>query len=317
MRSRPARLMAVVGALGLLAAASAAALPQTSAPRPFRNGTYEASGVVEVPGAGGVLFVDDGRPKHVFWMGVSADGDTSAVVPVPIGAQVPDMEDIAFDGRYYYVVGSQSQGGGRQADGLVRFTFDASTRAVDQVERVTGLRQLLAAALPGLTGGRRQDGLNIEGLTWDAAGARLLLGLRGPMAGSDAVIVPIAIRDRMAPLSGEALTVGTPIELPLQGRAIRGLGYDADRRIVLVLGGASTNGPGVPFVLYEWDPRAPAGPRPVATFPREQKPEGVTRLHVGGRVRTLVVFDSSGVALLDQGAGAPAGRTGYNPSQTR
>jgi hypothetical protein len=291
----------------LLTIASSAAIvvalgarQSTPRPQPFSNGTYESSGVVEVPGGGGVLFVDDGRPKHVFWMGLAGSGaDGAGVRPVPIPADVPDMEDITSDGRFIYVVGSQSLGS-QKADGLVRFQFDAKTLAVTDVQRVAGLRQILAVALPDLLGGRRRSvGLNIEGLTWDAARNRLLLGLRSPMAGDDAVVVPLTMRDAAAPLSAENLDVGAIIRLPLDGRAIRGLGYDAERRLVLILAGAPTDGPGLPFFLFEWDGTARGSLRQVASFPHRLKPEGVTRVHLAGAVRTLVVFDTSGFQILD------------------
>ncbi|MEO8481364.1 MAG: DUF3616 domain-containing protein [Acidobacteriota bacterium] len=292
----PTRVALLVAAAALWAVASSFVPQPYPRPLPFQNGTYEASGVVDVPGANGVLFVDDGHPKHVFWMGVTDSGtEATPVTPVNLGAQVPDMEDIARDGRFFYVVGSQSQGGGRNTDGLVRFQFDPATKAVSDVQNATGLRQMLSASLPELLGGgRRSAGLNIEGLAWDASKSRLLLGLRSPMAGTDAVIVPITLRDARAPLTTENLEVGAVVRLPLTGRAIRGLGYDPERRLVLILAGASTYGPGLPFALYEWDGASPAGLREIATFPQHEKPEGVTRIRLGGRVRTLIVFDTSG-----------------------
>jgi hypothetical protein len=291
----------------ILTAAGLSAVPMTPSqraarPQPFQNGAYEASGVVQAPGANGVLFVDDGRPKHVFWMGLSDSGaEATPVTPVAIDAHVPDMEDITTDGQFMYVVGSQSQGGGRKTDGLVRFQFDAKTLTVSHVQHATGLRQMLAEALPDLLGGRRRsDWLNIEGLTWDVAGARLLLGLRSPMAGEDAVIVPLKLRDAAAPLTTANLQIGgAVVRLPLAGRAIRGLGYDVDRRLILILAGASTYGPGLPFFLYEWDGASPAGLRQVATFPQHEKPEGVTRVRLAGRPHTLLVFDTSAYLVLD------------------
>jgi hypothetical protein len=296
------RMAALIMATGLSTATQATAPQRPSRPQPFQNGKYEASGVVEVPGANGVLFVDDGHPKHVFWMGLTDLGaEATPVTPVDIDAHVPDMEDITTDGRFIYVVGSQSQGGSRKTDGIVRFQFDAKTQTVSNVQHATGLRQMLSAALPDLLGGaRRSEWLNIEGLTWDPAGGRLLLGLRSPMAGDDAAIVPLRLRDGAAPFTTENLQVaGAVMRLPLGGRAIRGLGYDAERRLFLILAGASTYGPGLPFFLYEWDGTSPASLRQVASFPQHEKPEGVTRVHLGGRAHTFIVFDTSAYVLLD------------------
>jgi hypothetical protein len=292
-----ARAVPLLVMLGLTAVSSTASPQRPPIPQRFGNGTYEASGVVGVPGANGVLFVDDSHPRHVFWMGLSADGhQATPVAPVSLDAHVLDMEDIASDGDFFYVVGSQSQGGGRKADGLVRFRFDPKTLTTSAVERAVGLRQMLTSALPDLLGGtRRSDWLNIEGLVWDPDRARLLLGLRSPMADGDGVLVPLKFRDSAAPLAIDNLAIGGDvIRLPLAGRAIRGLGYDRERHLFLILAGASTYGPGVPFTLYEWDGGSPQGLRSVATFPQHQKPEGVTRLSLGGRTQTVIVFDSSG-----------------------
>ena len=54
---------------------------------------FEASGVVDVPDSGGVLFVDDTRAAEIFWMELTADGRQAApAVKVPLGATVIDPE---------------------------------------------------------------------------------------------------------------------------------------------------------------------------------------------------------------------------------
>jgi hypothetical protein len=265
-------------------------------PIPFRTGVFEASGVVDVPGASGVLFVDDDRPKHVLWMPLSSAGvQAGDVTAIAIGTTVPDMEDITTDGDWFYVVGSQSRGN-RRADGLVRFRWRPGAAAASDVQGIASLRAALVAARPELGRGRGADALNIEGLAWDARRSRLLLGLRAPMAGADAIVLPVTIRDRAAPLSAANLDLGgAPIRLPLGGRAIRGLGYDRERDVVLILAGPSTDGRGESFsALFEWDGETAASLIGIASYPVAQKAEGVARITLGGARRTVVVFDSSG-----------------------
>ena len=274
------------------------------APQAIRGGSFEASGVVAVPGTNGVLIVDDGRPRHVLWMELSPSGtQVGEVVVVPIHADVLDMEDITTDGQFFYVVGSQSQGGGSQADGLVRFRFHPTTLETTHVERATGLRQMLAATVPELrrSGRRGGDGiLNIEGLVWDPVRSRLLLGLRSPVSGDDALIVPLRFRDSSKALAIDNLVVdGAAIRLPLGGDGIRGLGYDATRGVVLVIAGASTYARATDFRLLEWDGATLGSLRDIATFPSHQKPEGVTRMILGGRPRTVIVFDIGGYRVID------------------
>jgi len=274
--------------------------------RPAVGGVYEASGVALVAGTRSVLFVDNTRPKHVFWTEFDAAGrEVGDVVPVALGVDVPDPEDITTDGQYFYVVGSQSQGGGRRTAGLVRFLFDNRTHQASGVEVVPGLAEFLSAAVPALrSGGGRGRGapfLNIEGLVWDGPRSRLLLGLRSPMSGGSALVVPLTFKDSRAPLAAENLEVPAsgPIRLALGGLAIRGLGFDSATKQVLVIAGVSTYGDAQTFRLLEWDGIAAAPGRELATFPAHQKPEGVTVMTIGGRPRLLVVFDTGGYQLLD------------------
>jgi hypothetical protein len=286
-----------VVALACAAVVASSAQSALVPPIPFRGGVFEASGVVDVPGANGVLFVDDDHPKHVLWMPLSSAGvQAGDVTSVAIHATVPDMEDITTDGDWIYVVGSQSRGN-RKADGLVRFHFHPDTLTVSDVQAIAGLRALLAAAKPelGLGRGRGAGALNIEGLTWDARRSRLLLGLRAPMAGADAIVLPVTIRDRTQPLTATNLDLSAPaIHLPLGGLAIRGLGYDRERHVTLVLAGPSTDAPSNDFGLYEWDGATAASLRHIGSYPAHQKAEGIARLTLGGARKTIVVFDSSG-----------------------
>jgi hypothetical protein len=115
----------LVAQTGMAAPARAAG----ASPQMIAGGTFEASGVAHVPNTTGVLFVDDGRNREIFWMELSADGRQQAsAVRVPLGADVTDLEGITSDGTNFYVVGSQSKKTGFDGDGLVRFRFDPKTR---------------------------------------------------------------------------------------------------------------------------------------------------------------------------------------------
>ena len=108
-----------------------------AAPRAIAGGRFEASGVAHVPGSNQLLFVDDGRPREIFLMEITADGrQQGRAVPVSLAANITDLEGITSDGRHFYVVGSQSKTTGFEGDGLVRFTYDPATRKTDRVERI-------------------------------------------------------------------------------------------------------------------------------------------------------------------------------------
>jgi hypothetical protein len=291
-----------VAAIGL---AAVAMTPAADAPQRIAGGNFEASGVSHVAGTSGVLFVDDGRRREIFWMELDTAGrQRSAAVRVPLGADVTDLEGITSDGRRFYVVGSQSKHTGFDGDGLVRFRFDPQTRRTSEVERIRGLKAWLAGRVPELKGTARIPGdeaLNIEGIAWDPARSRLLLGLRAPVVDGRALVIPLRLQDPAGPFSEANLRVDGPaLRLPLEGAGIRSLEYDAGARAFRVITGAALNDENREFRILEWNGAdAAAAPLPVvATFPRSLKPEGITPAAIGDRQVSVLVFDVGRFALL-------------------
>jgi hypothetical protein len=250
--------------------------------------------------------VDDARPDAVFWMDFAPDGSPSgAATPIPFGASVVDPEGITTDGTYVYVVGSQSRGR-RGGAGLVRFRLDGGAHRASPVETIDDLGSLLAHALPvGATGAEKRKGgpsLNVEGLAWDAKAARLLLGLRAPLAAGRAQVVPVTLREPSGPFTAANLGVGPPIPLDLGGSGIRGIEEDGTGGFWVIAGGVQGAGTSR---LVRWDGRGPSV-KDVATFPADLKPEGVAPVKVAGRTATLVLCDTSRYVFVDQARGAAA-----------
>jgi hypothetical protein len=314
LRVRPAAILVILtlgaGSLWLAQTlrpgvqASVADTPVTA----FHGGTFEASGVVHVPGTDGVLFVDDGRTDEVFWMRVGAGrNQTGAIKAIKLGASVIDLEGITTDGAHYYVVGSQSKSEGGDMAGLVRFAFDAERQRIERVESISGLKSFLAknvAELRGMGDRKYKDGgINIEGIAWNPRGGTLLLGLRSPVVDGHALVVPLRLRDPRGAFSTDNLKVeGTQaIKLPLGGTGIRSIEFDERRKAFRVLSGAAANSEQADFKLWEWDGDA-ARPalREAGVFDRRLKPEGITLVTTsGGRDYTFIVFDTSGYTAID------------------
>jgi hypothetical protein len=295
--------------LCILAAIAAAATSQLGnvpvEPRPIAGGTFEASGAVRVPDTNGVLFVDDGQTRKIFWMQLSDEGaQIGPAVAVPLAADITDLEGITTDGTYFYVVGSQSKNVGFDGDGLARFTFDPVRKAVGSVESVRALKAFLAKNVRELAGIERRMGdeaLNIEGLAWDPKGKRLLLGLRAPVSGTDALIVPLTLRDASGGFTEENLQVegAAAIRLPLGGAGLRGLEFDPVSGRVLVITGAALNEENTDFRILEWDGgNTPTSLRELTRYPRKLKPEGITRVRLAGRDAMLVVFDVGSYEIM-------------------
>jgi uncharacterized protein DUF3616 len=278
--------------------------PASTSARIFQGGVFQASGVTPVPGTDGVLFVDDDRADEVLWMRLDQDGNqVGEIKPIKIGVSIDDPEGITNDGSWFYVVGSQSQTKEDETNALVRFKFDLETQSVKEVESVGGLYQFLTGAVSELKecdGKKGKKGtINIEGLAWDPAQSRLLLGLRDPEISEQALIVPLILRDPNSRLSLENLTVAPsgPIRLSLGGGTIRSIEYDGSQNVFEIISGSPESKKKTDFKLWEWDGQ---------TFPREKaeldsslKPEGVTRVSVGGNDFIFIVCDAGEYLKLD------------------
>lgn len=273
----------------------------------FSGGTFEASGVVQVPGTEAVLFVDDGRTNEIFWMRLGEDRKQSgAIKTIDIGTSIIDLEGITTDGAYFYVVGSQSKPKGGDLVGLARFKFDAANQRVTSTETAAGLKKFLADNVIELRGMEntkyRDGGINVEGIAWDPRNGRLLLGLRSPVVDGQALVVPLKMRDPKAALSIGNLEVegNKAIRLPLNGAGIRSIEYDESRQAFYVITGAGPNSEKMDFKFWEWSGNdAAPSLREFNTFDRRLKPEGIARVSTGAKDFIFIVFDTSGYTATD------------------
>ena len=299
-----------VGLLAVGAVIATTALIVVHAGSPARlnpllaGGFFEASGIAHVEGSRQFLFVDDDRPRDLFVLELSRGGlQDGEVLAIPLGAQVTDMEGITSDGKYFYVVGSQSKATGFEGDGLVRFTYDPVTRRTGSVESIRGLKAWLAEHVPELRGVDRRSGdhvLNIEGLAWDPTSQRLLLGLRAPLLDDQALVVPVQLADAGASFSRENLRIaGATIRLPLNGAGIRSIEFDEVSRSFVLITGAPLNEETRAFEVLEWNGDTASAPHQVKSYHGTLKPEGMTRAFLEGRSVRVLVFDTSRFTVVD------------------
>lgn len=269
--------------------------------KPFTGGTFEASGVVHVPGTPGILFIDDGKPNEVFWMELDESGNQrGAIKAVNLGVSIEDPEGITTDGTYFYVVGSQSRAKSSGQAGIVRFKFNPGSQTVEDAQTIGELKQMLVNNVSELRDmgavKAKDDGINIEAVAWDPAHGRLLLGLRSPVVDGRALVVPLKLNDAGGRFALQAPKPGgiEAIRLALEGQGIRSLEYDDRSKFFHIIAGATESQDKNDFKLWEWDGDAnQAGLRDVATLDRKLKPEGVTRASVGSSDFKFVVFDTS------------------------
>ena len=274
---------------------------------PFSGGTFEASGVVHVPGSDGVLFVDDDHPEEVFFMRLGQDRKQAGrITPVKLSASIIDLEGITTDGTHFYVVGSQSKPVGSDREGLARFKFDAKDQRALDTQSISGLKSFLADNVDELRGMQNTDydngGINVEGVAWDPNHKRLLLGLRSPVIDGQALVVPLKLRDPKGAFSRDNVEVEgrKAIKLPLNGAGIRSIEYDDVRKTFRLITGAGPNSEKMDFRLWEWSSNGePPSLRETEIFDRRLKPEGITRVTSGDRSFEFIVFDTSGYVAKD------------------
>jgi hypothetical protein len=172
------------------------------------------------------------------------------------------------------------------------------------VESAGGLFQLLTEGVPELReyAGKKgkKETINIEGLAWDPAQGRILLGLRDPEISEQALIVPLKLRDPNAPLSRENLSLAQPdaIRLSLGGSTIRSISYDGSLNVYQIIAGSPESKKKTDFSLWEWDGQTP--PREKLALSPRLKPEGVTRVSIGGNGYIFIVCDASEYLKLDE-----------------
>jgi hypothetical protein len=273
----------------------------------FAGGKFDASGVADVPGTDGVLFVDNGQEGRVFWMGLDQNGrQAGEIKQLGLGVGIEDIEGITTDGTYFYVVSSQSRPKAIATEGLVRFKFDARGQSIGSVESISGLKRFLVEHVAELReeGDKKgkDGGLNIEGIAWDPRQGRLLLGLRSPVVDGHALLVPLRLRDPRGAFSIDNLEVegSRAVRLSLGGLGIRGIEYDGRANLFRIISGAAEDQEQKDFGLWEWngDEKQPVL-RETNRFDDSLKPEGVARATAGGRDFIIIVFDASGYTVME------------------
>ncbi|MGH9939408.1 MAG: DUF3616 domain-containing protein, partial [Blastocatellia bacterium] len=252
--------------------------------------TVEASGAAFAPGLNGVLFISDSSKGEAHWMQLDENGkQVGSIKEIPLGVTFKDPEALTYGNSFFYLVTSQSDSKDGAQNAIVRFDISPETQTLrGQAEIITDFRSFLLQNVTAIStlGAKEgmQGGLNIEGVAWDPNNERLLLGLRSPQIGTQAVLVPLKLRDPRGPFTRENLKIGEPevIVLSLDGQGVRDITYDSYLRSFLIISGAPETSPKTDFGLWEWNGQPDAKPTKVMTLEDKMKPEGVTSVTING-----------------------------------
>jgi len=271
------------------------------------GGRLEASGVAFAPGMNGALIVSDNRGGEVQWVRLSEDGQiVGEIKKIPLGVNFVDPEAITYGNSSFYLVTSQSDPNAGPANSIVRFNINPETQKLQgQPEIISDLRSFLlknvtAIASLGAPPGA-QGGLNIEGIAWDPINERLLLGLRSPQIGAQAVIIPLKLRDPHGPFRTENLKLDDVIVLPLEGQGVRDITYDQNLKDFLIISGAPETSPKTEFGLWLWNGQngQDGAPNKIMSLDGDMKPEGITSVKINNHNYAFIVGDSGNYLKLE------------------
>jgi hypothetical protein len=272
----------------------------------FDADVYGASGVVQLPD-GRILIVEDDphNPLAIvdLFGAVRAETFTPRQIRRVVGSfgtsSLNDLEAATIDGRGHVYASTShaltTTGTAKpEREQLIRFDINGS-RLVD-VHVHTGLKTALSALDPRFaaaaqaTPGER-GGLNIEGLAWDSAHNRLLIGFRNPRRGRRALVVWLQNPDAVFE-EGAAASLLPPVELDLGGEGVRDLTYSRSLQgFVIVAGSWGQNRHEAP-TLWLWDGTATDPPvRLNAPILDGLKPEGVADVSSDAARALLIVSD--------------------------
>ena len=283
---------------------------------------YEPSAVHQLAD-GRFIVVEDEERHPIDLLTLREDGGFSVVTlqpkelfdkddPADQFRKLDDLEALDVDGHgRVYALTSHSRTGKGEAkqkrEKLVRFEVAGNELRDPRV--VEDLKEQLEAAHPALKEAaevrdvKDGNGLNIEGLAFDADRERLLIGFRGPLVNGKAMLVALVNVDEVFDNGAAPRIAGQAVFLDLGGEGIRGMTYDPRLGGFLIISGPLEQVEDVPFRLWFWPGQADRLPQPV-TVPGLngfEHAEGITPVRWRGEERLLIVSDDG-----DMDAGEPA-----------
>ncbi|SUA48830.1 Protein of uncharacterised function (DUF3616) [Neisseria zoodegmatis] len=268
---------------------------------------YEPSGAIQLSD-GRVLVVEDEAKRAFNLLSFEQDGnvkeDEAADAELMGSFKHPhsDLEALAQDPQgWIYTVSSHSETkqNERLTDREHFLRFKINGNKAEQISYAPNLKDALGNAQSLLQSIKKQTGrtldfhtMNVEGMHYDQATKRLLLGFRDPLS----MIVPIENPDDVFG-KGAAPRFGEPVVLKLQGGGIRSLTYDPVLKAYLLANEVTgENGKGQ-SQLWTWDGKAQSAPVAL-NLPENVKLkniEAVESVTLNGKPRLLLMGDEGSV----------------------
>ena len=280
-------------------------------------GVYEPSAVRQLAD-GGLLLVQDESDDPFVLVRLYREGERISLQRPTLDPQdrpfwilgraepprgLEDLEGLASgrDGYQYAITShSRTESGARRKsrERLARLRIEGGR--IRDYAVFHDLRQAILAAYPelkagaGSAHGKGRESFNIEGLSSDREGGRLLIGLRAPILDGQSVILILENPAELFQYDAMAVFAPKPVLLDLDKGGIRALSYvpGLDSYLLVTQHAKRKGTSDRPFRLWIWRGRDDDPPRPLE-IPgiNLRKTEGITPVRHGGRDFLMLVSD--------------------------
>lgn len=306
---KTASVMLLGSNLGV-AAVSAQNLPPLGERLPLA-GYYEPSGIAQIPD-GRLIVVEDEKDTAIslltFQDDLSFSGERLPLEMLSgtlfddtkVGA-LDDLEAITIgkDGWVYAITSHSRTSKGKrfkEREKLVRFKV-VGNRAVD-FGLLRSLRDQMAsvhesiAEAADIMDANDDNHLSIEGMAYDSARNRLLIGMRGPVIDRKSVVLAIPAPGSAFAGDSSGQLAPEPIFLDLDVGGIRAMAYDPKLEGFLIISRREKKEK--KFKLWFWNGDEGQSPRRIRLESEIDlsKAEGVTPVRHNGTEHIMLVFDS-------------------------
>ena len=156
----------------------------------------------------------------------------------------------------------------------------------------------------------KKHGFNIEGMAAAPDGKSLLIGIRNPTKGWEALLFPIENAADLLKMGNASPALGRVRELDLGGRGIRDIAWSPAHQEYLIIGGqADDDDPGPGFAVFRWTGQEGDKPRPVSAFDDSKQiphfhPEAIVPLRdvaTGQYSKEVLLISDDGTKPMPQG----------------
>lgn len=259
------------------------------------NGIYEASGVQSIPD-GRVIIIEDEKSSAISHILTIAPNLTVKETPLQfddklkkIAAKLSDLEGLAADkgGNLFAVTShSKSKKGklARKRERLVRFSIKENKITDYTVYKNLGafIRRKLGV-----------NAINIEAISFNATGNKLLIGFREPIVEGMSLIAVLENPNRIFDHDEDAIFSDQIFKLDLGGGGIRALNFDKKLNGYFIVNETKNKNGKLRSVLWFWDGHTSNTPRriKIPNWGNIKNIEGITSVNIEGKPHLFIVSD--------------------------